>query len=85
MQANQRPAVYVEHIAMRSDSASAATSRPPHVGRLLGAYVLESADPVEADVIRGHLAWCELCAEEHAALVELVRLLRAHEGVEDER
>jgi hypothetical protein len=65
--------------AMASDSASAATSRPPHVGRLLGAYVLQSMDPEEADAVREHLAGCALCSTEYAALLRTVRLLRRYE------
>jgi anti-sigma factor RsiW len=69
---------------MRSDSASAASALPPHVGKLLGAYVLQSMDPEEARAVREHLAACELCAAEHAALTELVRLLRQYEIGPDE-
>jgi anti-sigma factor RsiW len=69
---------------MRSDTASAASASPPHVGKLLGAFVLGSMDPEEARAVREHLATCSLCAEEHAALVELVGLLRQYEIGPDE-
>jgi anti-sigma factor RsiW len=51
---------------------------------LLGAYVLCSVDPDEARAVREHLAVCELCAEEHAAFIELVLLLRQYEIGPDE-
>jgi anti-sigma factor RsiW len=69
---------------MASDSASAATARPPHVGRLLGAYVLRIMDPEDAARVREHLAACPLCAREHAALTRTVGLLRQYETGPDE-
>jgi anti-sigma factor RsiW len=61
---------------MASDSASAATAQPPHVGRWLGAYVLGTIAPEDARRVREHLAACELCAAEHAALARTAELLR---------
>jgi anti-sigma factor RsiW len=70
---------------MATDAASAATARPPHVGRLLGAYVLGVMEPVEARRVREHLAACPLCAREHAALTRTVGLLRRYETPPDDR
>jgi anti-sigma factor RsiW len=69
---------------MASDSASAATSHSPHVGRLLGAYVLQGMDPAEAREVREHLAACPLCAGEHAELLRTVGLLRQYGPMERE-
>src|SRR5207302_6186022 len=44
---------------------------------LLGAYVLDACDPVEAVAVEAHLAGCSECASEETGLREVVGLLAA--------
>lgn len=46
-----------------------------HVRPDIGAYVLGALEPAEANAVREHLASCAECAEEHARLAGLPRLL----------
>lgn len=46
-----------------------------HIRHDLGAYVLGGLEPMEEAAVREHLASCAECADEHAALAGLPRLL----------
>jgi predicted anti-sigma-YlaC factor YlaD len=46
-----------------------------HVRTDIGAYVLGGLEPEEAAAVREHLASCSACAEEHASVAGLPRLL----------
>ena len=46
-----------------------------HVRPDIGAYVLGALEPAEEGAVRAHLATCAECAEEHARLAGLPRLL----------
>jgi hypothetical protein len=49
---------------------------------LIGGYVLDALDPLEADAVRRHIAECPDCAAEHARLAGLPSLL-AIAGADD--
>lgn len=54
---------------------SSACAQPPHVGRLLGAYVLGSLGRRDVRAVDRHLRECPLCSEERVRLSALPRLL----------
>jgi anti-sigma factor RsiW len=60
---------------MTTAEPNASCSAPPHVGPLLGAYVLGALRRREVRTVERHLRRCPLCAEERARLAALPRLL----------
>jgi Putative zinc-finger len=53
-----------------------------HIREEMGGYVLGALEPAEAAAVRAHIDRCPHCADEHAALLELPRLLDLAQGID---
>jgi Putative zinc-finger len=58
------------------------TADCPHVRDELGGYVLGALEPGETEAVAAHLAGCRACADLHAELAGLPRLVAAADGLE---
>jgi hypothetical protein len=64
-------------VEARGARVEAACAEPPHVGPLLGCYVLGALGRRDVKAVERHLRVCALCSEERARLAALPRLLDA--------